>query len=355
MNLNFITKDISEKNEKKTVMVTLRMLYLLVFSAFVLDTLLAGAETIRTYPWQIVILFVAVICLFASTYRVPTRVSLILFVIYLFVWTLSMIPVYGWSAGMQNYYIIILMLTFFASYRPVKIKFMLAGLVLLFRILTIGYFGGIRSVIVTDPNIDKLIQTANISAVFISIIIISYMFSRKDNEADNKLMKYNDQLMMEANTDKLTGLFNRRKADDILRSLKDEGGLENVSLAIGDIDLFKKVNDGYGHDAGDAVIREVGRRMKATCREDAFLARWGGEEFLLIFPGCNGDEAYVELERLRASIKAEPVEAGGHNISITMTFGLAELPYDRDTDVAVKEADEKMYHGKQNGRDQVVY
>ena len=202
---------------------------------------------------------------------------------------------------------------------------------------------------------DKLLQITNISAVFISIIFISYMFSRKENEAENKLMKYNDQLKKEASTDQLTGLNNRRKAREYLTRLKKEEVSTAVSVAMGDIDFFKKVNDTYGHDAGDEVLKFVSKTMVDNCRTTAFISRWGGEEFLLIFPDCNGDQAFIILERLRNKIQKETIVVGDNKIKITMTFGLTEYNYSKDEELAIKEADEKLYIGKSNGRNQVVY
>ena len=258
---------------------------------------------------------------------------------------------------MQNYYIIVLMLLFFASYRKLRAKFMIAGIVLIFRIITIGTFGGIKSEVVESGSIiDKCIQSANITAVFLAIIFISYLFSHEKNEADGKLMQYNDQLKKEANTDPLTGLFNRRKADEYLKQVIKADDISAVTIAIGDIDFFKRVNDTYGHDIGDEVLKFIADKMRETSRHDTFLARWGGEEFLIVLPDCNGDDAYVAIERMRNSIQNSDIKINDDiTINVTMTFGVAELSFRHGVDYSVKEADEKLYMGKQDGRNMVVY
>lgn len=352
---DFITKDTSFENENKTVIVVLRILYLISFLAFCADTIVAGPSAVMMYPLRYFLLFSANVVLFFTTYRLRTKISTALFMLYILTWTLCMIPVYGWSAGMQNYYIIILMLCFFASYNRAVLKFINAGLVLVIRIATIGIFGGIKSVVVTEVIQDKLIQIANISAVFLEIIFISYMFSRKENEAENKLMKYNDKLLREANTDKLTGLFNRRRADEYLKAVEESNDGQPISIAIGDIDFFKKVNDTYGHDAGDEVLKYLARVMRETSRDGTFLARWGGEEFLMVFPDSNGDNAYIAVERLREAIENSVILVGDERINVTMTFGLAEYSFNRNSESTIKEADEKLYLGKQGGRNRVVY
>ncbi len=353
--VDLINRDVASENETKKSMVTMRILYLLVFAAFIIDVLLAGVEVIDRFPYRIFGLLAVNIIFFILTYRIRTRMAFILFIGFILTWTISMIPCFGWSAGMQNYFIIILMLCFFTVYDRSLYKFILSGSVLVMRILLILLFGGTKSVASISSICDKLLQITNISTVFISIIIISYIFSREDNEAESKLMKYNDQLKKEANTDRLTGLYNRRRAEEYLQELKDTGYTGAISIAMGDIDFFKKVNDTYGHDAGDVVLKKVADMMLENCGDNSFISRWGGEEFLLIFKDVNGDDALVILEKLRRTIQKNTINAESSEINITMTFGLTEYNIKKDVEYAIKEADEKLYHGKSNGRNQVVY
>ena len=353
--ISLINRDIAAENESKRVIVALRILLIVVFIAFTLDTLLAGIGAVQMYPFRIFGLLGANIFVFVFTYHSKTRTALWFFVLFLFLWTILMIPVYGWSAGMQNYYIIILMLTFFASHSSNLRKFFYAGCVLVFRILTILIYGGMSSEVVTSDFLNKCIQICNISAVFLSIILISYIFSREENAEESKLMKYNDFLRKEANTDRLTGLFNRRRAEEYLKQVAQDSESHAVSVAIGDIDFFKKVNDTYGHDVGDQVLKHVANKMRESCRNDTFLARWGGEEFLLVFPDCNGDDAYIALEKLRKELEESEIKVKDIVIRLTMTFGLAEFSFSKGEEHTVKEADEKLYMGKSNGRNQVVY
>ena len=336
-------------------MIALRILYIIVFLAFILDVCFAGIEVLKMYPYRIFTLFAANILLFIYTYRSKTKVSLFLFMIFLFLYTFFMIPCVGWSAGMQNYFIIILMLTFFAMHASTLYKFAYAGIVLVIRVVVIWIYGGIKPLTNITSTDDKLLQITNISAVFCSIIFISYVFSKQENESENKLMKYNDQLRKEAGTDQLTGLFNRRRTLEYLELLREDKETGVVSVAMGDIDFFKKVNDTYGHDAGDEVLKFVAKAMKDNSRDSSFISRWGGEEFLIIIPNCNGDNAFIALERLRRAIKDSVIKVGDAEIKITMTFGLTEFGFHQDIDRVIKEADEKLYYGKNNGRNQVVF
>ena len=353
--IQLIAKDVKAEDESKKVIVSLRVLYLVGLSAFILDLMWAGPQVFSHNKIRIILLLVAHVSLFIHTYHSRTRLSLILYLIYILAWTLLMIPCFGWSAGLQNYYIILLMLSFFAVLGPLRLKLSLAGGLLLLRIILIWVYGGIRPMAEIGSIFDKLMQITNIAAVFGAIIFISYYYSRKENEAENKLIKYNTRLRQAANTDQLTGLWNRRRALDYLRDLSSMEEVSFASLAIGDIDYFKKVNDQYGHDAGDLVLKAVSDVMREDSRRDTFIARWGGEEFLLVFPDCNGDHAFVALERMRQAVKDHVVHLGDADIRVTMTFGLTEVNFHKSIDDVIKEADQKLYLGKTSGRNRVVY
>ncbi|MCR5214314.1 MAG: diguanylate cyclase [Eubacterium sp.] len=364
--LKLINKDVRSENESRKVIVVLRILYIVVFLAFILDIFYVGFDVIKVFPYRIICLFLADIILFIITYRSKTFTSLLLFMGFLGVWTLLMIPCFGWSAGMQNYFIIILMLCFFATHGRPIVKFFYAGLVLLVRILTILIFGGIKPVIQISQFFDKCLQITNISAVFISIIFISYVFSQKQTEEESKLMKYNDRLKKEASTDQLTGLYNRRKLMDVFKSMQKYNKYTSISLAMGDIDFFKNVNDTYGHDVGDEVLKSIADTMREKCPENSVISRWGGEEFLIIFPNYNGDDTFQFVDNLRLCIENRDIvikgdgsdNSPGNNedivINVTMTYGISEYDF-KDIDNTIKEADNKLYIGKQNGRNQVVY
>lgn len=353
--IDFINKDVCEANESKRVIVTLRVLCLIVMFAFALDTVFAGLNTVVAFPHVFVALYIMFIAFFTSTYYSKTVVALRAFILCLFIWIPSMIPIFGWTAGIQNYCIIILMLCFFASFSSTVIKFSQSLIVLILRIFLIAFFGGIKPQVPIGIYSDKAMQVSNITAVFVSIIFISYVFSKNEIEAEKKLMKYNDRLKEEANTDQLTGLYNRRRAVEYINERVSCRSGENVSIAIGDIDFFKKINDTYGHATGDEVLKFLAKEMTETCGNNAFIARWGGEEFIIIFPGMNGDEAFLQLDALHTKIRRTPIIVDDIKIDLTMTFGLAELSYDNDVEKAIKEADEKLYLGKATGRDKVVY
>lgn len=162
-----------------------------------------------------------------------------------------------------------------------------------------------------------------------------------------------DRMKQWANTDALTELPNRRRGVQLLRrhiirTLADVGTL---SAAVLDIDHFKSINDQHGHQAGDRVLREVARRMARTVRPSDFLCRWGGEEFLIIFPGMDAEGARAASERLRSEISGGPIAPSDR---VTASFGVTQLQKSDSLELLVKRADDALYQAKRGGRDQVV-
>lgn len=156
-----------------------------------------------------------------------------------------------------------------------------------------------------------------------------------------------------SNHDLMTGLFNRRFFEHIMQRNKTENENE-YTIAIFDIDDFKKVNDTYGHQAGDSVLKTVSKILGEGWREDYVTVRWGGEEFILYMPQTGENEAYEYLENLCDKIRASTVEYGEHKIKVTVTVGMCTGNNLTDYENIIRQADDKLYYGKRNGKNQVV-
>ena len=153
--------------------------------------------------------------------------------------------------------------------------------------------------------------------------------------------------------DVLTGLFNRRSAEKKIDAIEDSG--VKYCVAIGDIDHFKKFNDTFGHECGDVVLREVAHLLNdGMNKREGFVARWGGEEFLLVFANAGIDEAYDALMLIRQALHDKDVEYNGQIHKVTMTFGVAEKIDGVAINHLIRAADDKLYEGKQGGRDRVI-
>ena len=159
-------------------------------------------------------------------------------------------------------------------------------------------------------------------------------------------------------TDSLTGLHNRRYFDGHIRTLAQHCSSRNrpLSMLLLDIDHFKAVNDSYGHDAGDEVLKEFSRRMRREVRGVDLACRLGGEEFIVVMPETAMPAALAVGERIRHAIEAEPfpIYQGREAISITVSIGAARLEGPDDTPEALtKRADAALYNAKARGRNQV--
>jgi diguanylate cyclase len=158
--------------------------------------------------------------------------------------------------------------------------------------------------------------------------------------------------------DALTGVYNRRHLDEKLQAEFHRSSRYGsaLSVALFDLDHFKKVNDKYGHGGGDETLREVCRRLALTVRETDTLGRFGGEELLLIMPGVEGEQALLCAERLRVVIEKRPVKFGELEIPVTTSIGLSSFQTGQQSpDSLVQLADEALYASKANGRNRVTY
>ena len=153
--------------------------------------------------------------------------------------------------------------------------------------------------------------------------------------------------------DVLTGLFNRRSAEKKIDQIEESG--VKYCVAIGDIDHFKKFNDTFGHECGDVVLREVAHLLNdGMNKREGFVARWGGEEFLLVFVNATIDDAYDGLMIIRQALHDKDVEYNGQIHKVTMTFGAAEKMEGVPINHLIRAADDKLYEGKEGGRDRVI-
>ena len=191
--------------------------------------------------------------------------------------------------------------------------------------------------------------------VIVCISALAYVFSNESQDMESKLVEYNKKLEKKSNTDPLTGLYNRGKAMDILQELEKQTDAETFSLCICDIDFFKKVNDNYGHDVGDKVLIEVSNILSRLVKGYGHVARWGGEEFMIIFPRTNGDDASTVIYAIQSEMKKMAVVNGDDVIKVTLTYGLTEFSPNQPLDQNIKDADNKLYRGKEEGRNMLVY
>lgn len=351
---NIFRKDTTGEGESNKLLFVLRILEALLMVYSLINVIYAWCQNLCTAAGGFFVTFAIYFVFLHMSYRVKTRTQLILINIFAVVSIVVGVLVMGDNTYMQNLMLVLVALDFFAEYGHYKKKaVMSAVLCMIFLYLQQVSSSSLR--IPIDDSIIGGFQVVNLIFTFIALSVICYIYSRDSQHLEGKLLEYNKQLKKQASTDALTGLCNRRTAIEFIEELIKEPSQSGFCACMCDIDFFKVVNDSYGHDIGDKVLRGVAEAMIKGFPPSCLISRWGGEEFLVVFPRMNGDDAKMLLDIMRNKIKALEFTAGEKKFGITVTYGLAEYGFDSDADKLVKQADEMLYIGKQNGRDQVVF
>ena len=168
-----------------------------------------------------------------------------------------------------------------------------------------------------------------------------------------------DMFLDDSQRDKLTDLKNRMgfysdysgKYEPLLNAV---GEKKPLSMIMCDIDFFKKVNDTYGHNAGDAVLAYVAKTLRDSIRDNDGAYRWGGEEFILVLPGADLQSAANVAERIRSRVEASVITFEGTDIHVTMSFGCAEMAAELNAEENIEVADGRLYTAKESGRNRVI-
>jgi len=172
-----------------------------------------------------------------------------------------------------------------------------------------------------------------------------------------ELEKYTKQLKVQATTDSLTGLANRRKITRVLEESLDElnnGNKDDFNIIMLDIDFFKKVNDNYGHPMGDVVIKEVSNYIHNKVEKEGIVGRFGGEEFLSILYNNDKSSVFRIADQIRKDIEEKKIHFESNSINVTVSMGIASSQESQVFQGILDIADKRLYKAKENGRNQVV-
>lgn len=219
---------------------------------------------------------------------------------------------------------------------------------------------GLLSVWVSRGMVSSLLSAADflrrISQGDTDCAADSQLVNRRDEIGDmgRSAVKLQQALKNLISNDPLTGLYNRRACGIKMNDMRIKAETESAPFVavIGDIDFFKRFNDNYGHACGDEVLKDIADILRNGVKDIGFVARWGGEEFLLIF-GVPYKETAAAISRIMDNIHDYRCQYNGMELSVTMTFGIADY-CGGTVDALVKEADDKLYYGKNHGRDCIV-
>lgn len=173
----------------------------------------------------------------------------------------------------------------------------------------------------------------------------------------SRIMDLHESLRTQAMYDSLTGLWNRNTILERLQQELNRAERENSSLGLimADLDHFKQINDKHGHLVGDMVLREAARRLQSSLRSYDRIGRYGGEEFLVIVPGCSLEQAHVVAEKMRVSIEEQPFDIGEGQLQVTLSLGVGRqrTAFGDSSAALISSADAALYRAKHGGRNRV--
>ena len=352
----FLLRDVKNESESKDLAVLIRIMCILTGFYFLLNSIYFAFNS----SYFFAILSVPIICLYAGTfietYENRTKIALNLFTYNTIASSVIFTIFTGWDKNYQWLLLIVCLLIFFSVDENSKYKINHMEIIMISLVVV--------SVISHLVNFQK--KGSDLSNIFFSMVtalyygiavaMISYYFSKKFNASEIKLHNYNQKLQQMASLDALTQLANRRSMNEYLSQLvfeKEKKG-DIFCIAIADLDLFKKINDQYGHEAGDFVLKEVSKIFEQTMEGRGKVARWGGEEFLFCFNDLNIDQTFKILDEMRQVIEKRKFLYNDIDIHVTITIGVEEYYHIRGIEGTISNADKKLYDGKHNGRNRVV-
>lgn len=354
---DFLYKDVMNKNESKKAAVILRFTAIIMCCYFALVLMLyliaCGKVLLCAVPCLLLIGIA-----FYDTYQDHTRRVIIIANIIIVFWILYMVYMFGWDCGVQHFLFSLIILDFTTSLSNFRIKILYTFLLVTLRMILFWYTWNYTPAEIMTTGLHIAFQGLNTVAVCCMMVVMLLLYTKDSRRMEEKLILYNENLKKLASKDPLTGLKNRRSVLEYLEEkaeLYKNGKYNALSVAIADIDYFKKVNDIYGHECGDTVLKKLGMVFEEHMNGIGIVGRWGGEEFLFVFKDRNGDEAYTELLKLQCAIKKLDFSYNGEQLTITLTYGLTEYDSNKQLDMIIKEADEKLYMGKKAGRNRIVY
>ena len=257
----------------------------------------------------------------------------------------------GWGMGFQVYSFALLPIIFYADYMGRRLQKKTVNPIIPSIMVVISY-GGLRvytwcyDVHFVENSFLEM-GAGFLNAVFMLVFLIIFHANYE------RLMIQTDHV---ASKDHLTGLNNRHNMQDIIQTvLEQQNGEEKLAFAMADIDNFKKINDTYGHKAGDLVLQGVASRIEGIQNKDVYVCRWGGEEFLFMARGEECFELLKEtLDIVLKQVQDMVIDYGKHPIQVTITAGLAKKQEQETVDEAIHRADEYLYQGKISGKNQLI-
>jgi len=282
------------------------------------------------------------------------RINLLVHALIMVSWCGWYVVEFGWKYEAQHILVLIILLVFFSLYEQPRIKILYFLGTLLARTLLYDYTVSAVPRYELADLYGFFAQLTNSLFTFFTIACCCIIYSSNLQESERQLLLHNEQLQRQAETDPLTKLFNRRCLMGEMNRFTAQNPRETYCVAIADIDFFKRVNDTYGHNCGDYVLKTLSSLFMDMSEGRYSVGRWGGEEFCFFLPGMNIDDAGRIITDVCTAVRKMPLEYEGSRFSITLTAGVEENDFHSPLEALIDSADQKLYMGKRSGRDQIV-
>jgi len=264
--------------------------------------------------------------------------------------------VLGLRSGFFMYVPLITVLTFLNPRVRIVTKVLWGAAEAVAFMLLLGLAEGAHPMTPVGPATLRVMVVLNGALVVGTLGFLAHVTNEAVQAAERDLRRAMARLDELARTDPLTGLLNRRAMSELLdaEAARVERHGRPFAVMVADLDDFKGINDAYGHPVGDHALRAIAQRLLGGVRAQDQVARWGGEEFLLLLPETDSATALEVADRLRLAISQTALTAGEHTLHVTGTFGVAVYHQGGSIYETVRAADRALYAGKESGKDRVV-
>lgn len=270
-------------------------------------------------------------------------------------WICIFVVYYGWDCDAQCFSFPLLIILLFSIHTSFAGKLFVGAALPVLGLGLYFYSQACPAKYLLSLGAVHAFQVINTLFTGTAVVVICLIFSTDIQKSARQLLIYNEELKKQATTDALTGLHNRRYMVDMMERYIANHPQGIFCVAMGDIDLFKRINDTYGHECGDEVLREIAALFKSRLKGKSRVCRWGGEEFFFFMPDLNLDEAKSLISDLNIAVSKLDIRYKDMACQVTMTFGVEENDYVSGLKEIIKRADEKLYYGKNNGRNRVIF
>lgn len=253
----------------------------------------------------------------------------------------------GWGSGF-HYYLLMFIPALFVSMPLRGAVLALVGLW--------GYYVGLDILMWLIEPVQPISSSALLGVHLFNLSIVFAMFSYLSYFYLSMVLSAQRKLRLLATVDSLTGLFNRRHGSYLAEKeiARFQRAGHPVAFMLLDVDHFKSINDRYGHDIGDRVLTQIGQLIPEQLRTQDLVARWGGEEFLIILPDTDISSALASAERVREALRSYDWKAvAGRPVEVTISVGVSKLCESDDMASVIRRADQALYRGKAGGRNRV--